>query len=276
MAHKNGRFMDSLAWVDQTYYQKHKSEDPSTLRATYYAELRMYQPHGDTSHKRPPIDAAIVFLRRFGTKAGLSLAVFALSYLPIIGRFVLPAASCYTFNKAVGPVPAIVIFGSGLFLPRRYMVVFLQSYFTSRRLMRELVLKAAGFCTIALLTDVQLDPYFSRIKFSPEQKKRWFHDREGVLFGFGVGFYIFLRIPLLGVLIYGIAEASTAYLITKITDPPPSPANSEMFVEGQVTWRNKQKFLHLPLGELDANNADTVGKPMITPLTHESETKKMS
>jgi hypothetical protein len=39
------------------------------------------------------------------------------------------------------------------------------------------------------------------------------------LFGFGVGFYIFLRIPLLGVLIYGIAEASTAYLITKITDP---------------------------------------------------------
>ena len=276
MAYKNNRFMDSLAWVDQTYYQKHKSEDPSTLRATYYAELRMYQPHGDTSHKKPPMDAAIAFLMRFGTKAGISLAVFALSYLPVVGRFVLPAASCYTFNRAVGPVPAIIIFGSGLFLPRRYLVVFLQSYFTSRRLMRELVPKALGSFIVALLTDAQLVPYFSRIKFTPEQKKHWFHDREGVLFGFGVGFYIFLKIPLLGVLIYGIAEASTAYLITKITDPPPSPAYSEKFVESQMTWRNKQKFLQLPLGDLDGNNADTVGKPMITLGTNESETKKTS
>lgn len=64
-----------------------------------------------------------------------------------------------------------------------------------------------------------LEPYFSRIKFTKEQKKHWFHDREGLLFGFGVGFYIFLRIPLLGVLIYGIAEASTAYLITSKQEP---------------------------------------------------------
>ena len=90
-----------------------------------------------------------------------------------------------------------------------------------------------------------------------------------MLFGFAVGFYIFLRIPLLGVLIYGIAEASTAYLITKITDPPPSPAYGEKFVESQVTWKNKQKFLQLPLLDLDANNADTVGKG-------EANTKKTS
>lgn len=104
---------------------------------------------------------------------------------------------------------------------------------------------------------MKLEPYFSRIHFTREQKKRWFHDREGVLFGFAVGFYIFLKIPLLGVLIYGIAEASTAYLITKITDPPPSPANGEKFAESQVQWKNKQKFLSLPLANLDANNADT-------------------
>jgi uncharacterized protein involved in cysteine biosynthesis len=110
---------------------------------------------------------------------------------------VLPAASFYTFNKVVGLGPAAIVFGTGLFLPRRYLVIFLQSYFASRSLMREL-----------------LEPYFSRIKFTKEQKKHWFHDREGLLFGFGVGFYIFQRIPLLGVLIYGIAEASTAYLIT--------------------------------------------------------------
>ena len=133
------RFMDSLAWVDQTYYQKHKSEDPAKLRATYYAELRLYSAHGDTSKHRKPMDAALAFLIRFGRRAGISLAIYALSFLPVIGRFVLPAASFYTFNNAVGPVPATIIFGSGIFLPRRYLIVFLQSYFSSRSLMRELV-----------------------------------------------------------------------------------------------------------------------------------------
>ena len=143
------RFMDSLQWVDQTYYAKHKSEDPKTLRATYFAELRMYSAHGDTSKHRAPMDAAFAFLIRFGRRAGISLAVYALSYLPIVGRFVLPAASFYTFNNAVGPIPATIIFGSGIFLPRKYLIVFLQSYFSSRSLMRELVrlrtLKASTF-----------------------------------------------------------------------------------------------------------------------------------
>jgi hypothetical protein len=52
---------------------------------------------------------------------------------------VLPAASFWTFNKAVGPVPAVVIFGGGVLLPRRWLVMFLQTYFASRGLMRELV-----------------------------------------------------------------------------------------------------------------------------------------
>lgn len=99
---------------------------------------------------------------------------------------------------------------------------------------------------------LKLEPYFSRIQFTKEQKKRWFHDREGLLFGFGIGFYIFLRIPLLGVLIYGIAEASTAYLITKITDPPPKPAESAGFAEKEQTWKNKHQFLSLNLSNLDA------------------------
>lgn len=76
------------------------------------------------------------------------------------------------------------------------------------------------------------------------------------MFGFGVGFYIFLKIPLLGVLIYGIAEASTAYLITKITDPPPAPASSAGFAASQVKWQNKHEFLTLPLASIDASNAD--------------------
>ncbi|MCJ1351708.1 MAG: hypothetical protein MMC33_001692 [Icmadophila ericetorum] len=235
-------FMDSLKWVDETYVQKHKSEDPQTLRAMYYPNLSLYPAHGHThtgQHTKPQ-KAILAFFIRFGRRAGISLAIFFLSYLPVVGKLVLPAASFYTFNKAVGPVPATVIFGTGVILPRRYLIVFLQSYFASRSLMREL-----------------LEPYFSRIQFTKEQKRRWFHDREGLLFGFGVGFYIFLKIPLLGVLIYGIAEASTAYLITKVTDPPPPPTESEKFAESQIRWTNKREFLHLPLANLDAHNIKT-------------------
>lgn len=131
--------MDSLQWVDQTYVQKHQGEDPKNLRALFYPNLRLYATHGDTSKQKAPMDAAIAFLTRFGRRAAISLVIYMLSYLPIVGRFVLPAASFYTFNKAVGPLPATVIFGSGIFLPRRYLVLFLQSYFSSRSLMRELV-----------------------------------------------------------------------------------------------------------------------------------------
>jgi hypothetical protein len=133
--------MESLDWVDRTYIQKHRSDDPKGLRAMYYPNLRQYPTHGprDLKTKKKPMEALIIFLMRFGRKAGISLAVYLLSFLPVIGRFVLPAASFYTFQHAVGTQPAIAIFGTSVFLPRRYLVMFLQSYFASRSLMRELV-----------------------------------------------------------------------------------------------------------------------------------------
>jgi hypothetical protein len=131
--------MDSVKWVDSTYYAKHKGEDPSTLRETYYQNLRMYSTKDGSTHTRSTAEAVTMFLMRFGKKAGISLAVFALSYVPYVGRLVLPAASFYTFNKVAGLGPAAIVFGTGIFLPRRYLVIFLQSYFASRSLMRELV-----------------------------------------------------------------------------------------------------------------------------------------
>lgn len=101
---------------------------------------------------------------------------------------------------------------------------------------------------------MQLEPYFSRIRYTSEQKKAWFHDREGVLYGFAVAFFVFLKIPLLGVLIYGIAEASTAYLITKITEPPPPPQEADEFKKKDVKWENKHEFLSLPLDAMDMLN----------------------
>lgn len=234
--------MDSLDWVDRTYMAKHQGENPDQLRAMYYQNLSMYKARTrpDPDSKESRNKGVKAFVMRFGRKAAFSLGIYALSHVPYIGRFVLPAASFYTFNRAVGPVPAVVIFGSGLVLPKRYLITFLQSYFSSRSLMREL-----------------LEPYFSRVPYTKQQKRQWFHDREGVLFGFGVGFFLLVKIPLLGVLFYGIAEASTAFLLTKVTDPPPPPAQGKEYAQSQIKWQNKEKFLSLPLDKLDALNVKT-------------------
>lgn len=133
-------FMESLAWVDETYIEKHKTEEPSTLRELYYPNLSLYPTHGPAvGSKRSAVDAMTNFLIHFGRRAAISTAIYASSFIPLIGPLVLPAASFYTFRDAVGTAPATIIFASGLFLPKRYLVMFLQSYFASRSLMRELV-----------------------------------------------------------------------------------------------------------------------------------------
>ncbi|KKA25999.1 hypothetical protein TD95_002725 [Thielaviopsis punctulata] len=229
-------FMESLRWVDTTYVRMHKHDNPATLRSLYYPPLRARPPRDSRTQSTRTADSFTASLARHMRRAGLSLAVYAASYLPVVGRFVLPAASFWTFRTAVGTGPAAVIFGTGMMLPRTWLVVFLQTYYSSRRLVREL-----------------LEPYFARVAFSPEQKRRWFRAREGLLFGFGVGFWMAVSAPFFGVLMYGIAEASTAYLVTKITDAPPQPGTQEAreFAERQQEWRNKQKFLSLPWGKID-------------------------
>ncbi|EXJ84895.1 hypothetical protein A1O3_05570 [Capronia epimyces CBS 606.96] len=243
-------FMDSLAWVDKTYLQKHKSDDPSTLRGLYHPTLKVYSTHGarERKERRSPLDGLISVGMKYGRRAAISLAIYTLTFAPIVGPLVLPAASFYTFNKAVGPVPAGIVFGLGFVLPKRYMVSFLQTYFSSRSLMSRL-----------------LEPYFSRIRFTKQQKKVWFMDRSGVLFGFSAAFAVMVKVPLLGVLIYGIAEASTAYLITKITEPPPPPGSeTQVFIENEVRWKNKHLLLNLPLDKLDEFNARLTGAENVT------------
>lgn len=136
-------FMESLAWVDTTYSQKHQSEDPTKLRSMYYPHLKLYDHQVRIKRERDPNAGLQTFMSKFGRKAAISLGVYVLTFVPYIGPFVLPAASFYTFNTAVGWQPAVVVFGLGLVLPKRYLVSFLQSYFSSRSLMRELVGKSS-------------------------------------------------------------------------------------------------------------------------------------
>lgn len=131
--------MQSIEWVDTTYIQKHKSENPETLRAMYYPSLVMFPTKGGPRSSRPKSEAIMMFLNRYAKRMGMLLGLYLLSLTPVIGRFVMPAASFYTFRSHVGTAPAAVIFGAGLVLPKAYIVKFLHTYFASRSLMRELV-----------------------------------------------------------------------------------------------------------------------------------------
>jgi len=156
--------MDSLSWVDQTNMRNHPVDrsvsSPKTAPQSFYTNLESYPPGASrllsSGTTRSPIEGAKAFIFRSGRKAFISLAVYGLSFLPVVGRFVLPAASFYTFRQAVGKEPAFAIFAVGLLLPRAQMVMFLQAYFGSRSLMRELVsleramaVQGYGYCRVS-------------------------------------------------------------------------------------------------------------------------------
>lgn len=83
-----------------------------------------------------------------------------------------------------------------------------------------------------------------------------------MLYGFALAFFVVLKVPLIGVLIYGLAEASTAYLITKITEPPPEPVNVEQFKQSDVRWINKHEFLNMPMEAIDKLNIKREGSTL--------------
>ncbi|KAF3934359.1 hypothetical protein ABW19_dt0203123 [Dactylella cylindrospora] len=227
-------FMESLQWVDQTYVRKHANENPGRLRGLFYPTLVLWEK-GSRKHSKDQSKLKHnTFIHKMVKKGAVSLLVYFSSLVPILGRFVLPAASAYSLHPVAGIGPSLAVFAVGLFVPRRNMVIALQAYYSSRSLVRQL-----------------LEPYFSRIYFTDKQKKRWFRERQGLLLGFGLGFYLLSRIPFIGVLVYGIAEASTAYLITKITDPPPNPSQGTDFAESQVEWKSKTDFVKLSWDSLD-------------------------
>ncbi|KAI5793735.1 hypothetical protein DFH27DRAFT_567113 [Peziza echinospora] len=228
------------------------------------------RPHSAASVRPPQGSPLKKFLFRSLKKAGLSLAIYVLTFLPFpLGGMVVPLSTLYSLHKFLGLAPAVAVsLVSYILLPKSTGILLLQTYFASRHLVNDL-----------------LSPYFSRLPFTPKQKQKWFRDREGVLFGFGVGFLLLVRLRLVGVLFYGIAEASTAYLVTKITEPIPrealegdivlratasssdggvgvggsaaAPGNWtgwEDWCERQTVWRNKKEFLAMPVEIVEVVN----------------------
>jgi hypothetical protein len=193
-------FMQSLAWSDTMYVEKHALDDKTKqpLRPLYHKSLALYGRH--PSHSSGGFSK---FVHRTAKRLLIGIVLYIVSLLPVVGRFAFPAAGFYSLYRALGGdlVLAAAVGGVGfLLLPKHTYVILVQGWLSSRALIREL-----------------LEPYFARITYSDSQKREWFHDREGVLLGFGLAFYLAVRLPLIGPLAYGIASASAAFLLTKVS-----------------------------------------------------------
>ncbi|CAG8511958.1 2195_t:CDS:2 [Funneliformis caledonium] len=195
-------FIESLRNVDTKYLKKHQGEQ--NLRASYAPALEKYQYGHDTVY----LNEMFQYLKRTWNQIKIALLLYFLSLLPYVGKIVYPAASAYALINSLGYFPAITV---GVFMyiipgTKPFAIIFLETLYSSRAMMREL-----------------LEPYFGRIHFDSNERRKWFREREGILFGFSIGFYPLVRIPLLGMLFYGVAQSATALLLVKTSEPPPPP-----------------------------------------------------
>lgn len=116
---------------------------------------------------------------------------------------VLLILGAYTVIGSLGLYVGLTVGACSLILPRAYSITILSSLFAMRGLTREL-----------------LEPYFARTTLTTSERATWFRRREDVIFGFSAVVYMLVRVPMLSVLGFGIAQAAAAYLLVHVTEPP--------------------------------------------------------
>lgn len=206
-------FVRSLQFVDLTNKQKHPNES-----------VRLYSPIIEVKEVNVAgnmrMSSCKRLLRRFAKRTLYFLGVGVLSRIPRVGMLVVPLIAFQSLQSYIGSDSAIGVFLLAMVLPQHYFLVLLAVMNGSRALMNDL-----------------LRPYFARLPFNHSSKRLWFQNRQAVLIGFGFAFYLLSRLPYVGLLVYGFASAATAYLVTKVTDPPPeNQMELGVWTEQQSLW----------------------------------------
>lgn len=235
-------FLQSLKFIDEVRLTKY----PETDRV-YHENLVSLNTEEKITDNRPTLETIkkkwassqefSAFMRRHITRTLMGVGAYFVSKVPVFGSIILGLVSFLNLDSKIGTVNAAVIFGVLQLVPKRWAVLFLTTYWGSRSMVQDL-----------------LAPYFSRVRFTKSEKDQWIRSREGILFGFGLCHFLLIRrLPWVGLLLYGFAESSVAYLVTKITDPPPKQVSQLVkWNSSQLVW-NREKELDL-LSGLFADN----------------------
>lgn len=210
----NVLFFASLEWVDSNYLVKH----PEDTLHQYYCKLEALSTDRITAGK------SALFFKQHIITALLIMILSCFPYLHLVGSIVLALIIFLGLRSRIGTVRSCVISSVLLLLPIELMMTLLMLYCGIRNLVHDLLL-----------------PYFSRVKFSKMDKDQWIKSREGLLLGFGMGYYFAIfKFPWVGLLIYGLAESSMAYMIRKISEPPPDQMQLVRWTVDQLVWKDNK------------------------------------
>lgn len=235
--HLDQLFLQSLKFFDEVRLLKHPDSD-----RVYHESLVALSTDEKIEDSRPTIKEIklkwatsrefATFMKRHIYRTALNVGAYFVSKVPVFGSIILGLVSFLNLDSKIGTVNAAVIFGLLQLIPKRYAVLFLTTYWGTRSMVHDL-----------------LAPYFARVRFTKSEKDQWIRSREGILFGFGFCYYVLIRkFPWVGLLLFGFAESSVAYLVTKITDPPPKTASQLVkWNSSQLVW-NREKELDLLSG----------------------------
>lgn len=243
-------FLSSLEFIDNLYVSKHPEKKGHQFHPNLVAlstedkELRAATstPPASLSGLKAKYTSSqdfAAFIKRHVVRTAYNIAIFLVGKLPVVGSVVLGLISFLNLNDKIGTVRSIAIFAIFQLIPKHYSVLFLTTFWGSRSMVYDLLI-----------------PYFTRVRFTNREKETWIKSREGLLFGFGLCFYILVKqFPWVGLLTVGFAETSAAYLITKVTDPPPSQSSKLIeWNSSQLVWNKEKEQTILSGGFVDGDD----------------------
>lgn len=164
-------------------------------------------------------------IRRHLSSFLLNLFVHLISKIPKIDTLVINFINFQCFHDKIGTLPSLLIIAFLNTLSWHNNFVALVYFWGAMNLSQDLLL-----------------PFFMRVKLTNYERNQWIKSREGILFGFGIFFfYLIYTFPSLSMLTYYIAQASAAYLVTKLSDIPPDNDSSLInWNSSQLVWNKKK------------------------------------
>lgn len=142
------------------------------------------------------------YWKRLFKKLAKGSVVYILISLPYVGRYILPGLLIMALNQMF---PFKISCGIGI-------LTIVSKY------IKKLVTYILFTCIFGIRTMNRevLEPYFCRVRMTPQEKIVWFKTYEPLLFGFMGGFYYLFLQPWYGPLFFAIAQGAIPTLLVEI------------------------------------------------------------
>ncbi|ORX87949.1 hypothetical protein BCR32DRAFT_288893 [Anaeromyces robustus] len=178
-------------------FNKENIPTPEVLKALGYAnELSKCDPG------RSYLKLMLNYFKRLSKKLFKGSIIYILISIPVIGGLIMPSMFFMAINQ----------FFSFKISCGVSILTLISPY------VKKLITKILFNCIfgVRIMNREVLEPYFCRVKMTPEEKIRWFQTYEPLLFGFMIPFYILFMQPWYGPLFFAFAVGAIPSLLVEI------------------------------------------------------------